>query len=97
MKNISTALLTAAVLAGCASGPRKPDCVEVLHAQPVTEEYTVKAGDTINKIAKEHNIDPEDLVALNNLEPPYTIAVGQKLKVDSENSDMIIVKQIFYN
>lgn len=97
MTNRDFILFSAVLLSGCASGPRQPDRVEVLHAQPVTDEYTVKAGDTINKIAQAHNLDPEDLVALNHLEPPYTITVGQKLKIDSENSDMIIVKQIFYN
>lgn len=97
MKNVILSFMSMTFLVGCASAPRRPDRVEVLHAQSVTEEYTVKAGDTINKIANAHNIDPEDLVALNNLEPPYTISVGQKLKIDSPDSDMIVVKQIFYN
>lgn len=85
------------LLSGCASKNRVPDRIEVLHAQPIVEEYTVVEGDTINKIAMNYNMDPAQLVAINNLEPPYRISVGQKLKVDNEDADMIVVKQIFYN
>lgn len=84
-------------LVGCGSTTRKPDRVEVLHAQPVTEDYIVKKGDTLNKIARAHSMTPEDIVALNNLKPPYTIYIGQKLKLQSGNSDTIVVKQVFYN
>lgn len=97
MKTLGFSLLALSVLVGCSSIPRKPDRIEVLHAQPVTEEYIVKAGDTINKIAASYGMDPEDLVAMNDLEPPYTISIGQKLKIEADDSDMIIVKQIFYN
>lgn len=84
-------------LVGCGSTTRKPDRVEVLHAQPVTEDYLVKKGDTLNKIARAHNMTPEDIVALNNLRPPYTIYIGQKLKLQSGSADTIVVKQVFYN
>jgi LysM repeat protein len=68
-----------------------------LHAQPLTTEYEVKKGDTINKIAIAHSMSPERLVAINRINPPYLITVGQKLKIDNEDTDMIVVKQIFYN
>jgi LysM repeat protein len=96
MKNTFYYLVTAVLVSGC-NTVRTPDRIEVLHAQPVTAEYEVQKGDTINKIAAANNMDPERLVALNNLAPPYTIAVGQKLKIDADDSDMIVVKQIFYN
>jgi lipoprotein YgeR len=86
----------AAFVSGCSS-TRTPDRIEVLHAQPLTTEYEVKKGDTINKIAIAHNMNPERLVSINRLNPPYTIAIGQKLKIDNEDTDMIVVKQIFYN
>lgn len=90
-------LVMMTTLIGCGSTARKPDRVEVLHSQPVTEEYTVQAGDTINKIAKMHHMTPEDVVAMNNLIPPYAIYVGQKLKLQSADSDTIVVKQVFYS
>jgi lipoprotein YgeR len=96
IKNSICPIGIAILLTGC-SVVRSPDRIEVLHAQPITAEYEVKRGDTVNKISAAHNMDPEHLVALNGLEPPYTITVGQKLKVDGEDSDMIVVKQIFYN
>jgi lipoprotein YgeR len=96
MRNLLHYFAVAILAAGC-STIRSPDRIEVLHAQPIVSEYTVKKGDTINKIAAAYDMDPERLVALNGLTPPYTINVGQKLKVDGEDSDMIVVKQIFYN
>jgi LysM repeat protein len=96
MRNSLYYLVLATLVSGC-STVRSPDRIEVLHAQPIVSEYVVKKGDTINKIAAAYEMDPERLVALNGLAPPYTINVGQKLKVDGEDSDMIVVKQIFYN
>jgi lipoprotein YgeR len=96
MRNLLHYLVLAALVSGC-STVRSPDRIEVLHAQPIVSEYEVKKGDTINKIAAAYDMDPERLVTLNSLTPPYTINVGQKLKVDGEDSDMIVVKQIFYN
>lgn len=84
------------LLVGCGT-VRKPDRIEVLHAQPILENYVVKSGDTINKIARAYSIDPEHLVSINKIEPPYKIFVGQVLKVDNDDADMIVVKQIFYN
>jgi lipoprotein NlpD len=96
MKSALYYLATAALLSGC-STVRSPDRIEVLHTQPIVEDYEVKKGDTIYKIAAAHNMDPDRLVALNNIAQPYTIFEGQKLKIDSDDSDMIVVKQIFYN
>lgn len=39
-------------------------------------EYTVQPGDTIIKIAQEHNIKWKNLAAVNELEPPYSLAPG---------------------
>lgn len=43
--------------------------------------YTVRSGDTLYGIAQDLEIGWEDLAALNNLEPPYSLSVGQKLKL----------------
>lgn len=96
MKNAWCYLAVLAALGGC-SKTRAPDRIEVLHAQPVVDEYEVVEGDTVNSIAKHFNMDPAQLVAINKLEPPYRIKVGQKLKVDNAESDMIVVKQVFYS
>lgn len=86
-----------AVLAVSCSKTRVPDKIEVLYAQPIADEYEVLPGDTVKKVAQKFGMDPERLVSINNLTPPYKITVGQVLKVDNQDSDMIVVKQIFYS
>lgn len=47
--------------------------------------YIVKSGDTLYAIALEHGMDWRELARLNNIEDPTKLAVGQKLKVDSNS------------
>ena len=42
---------------------------------------TVRAGETIYRIATEHGISPLDLAMWNRIAPPYTIYPGQKLRL----------------
>lgn len=43
--------------------------------------YTVKRGDTLYAISRSTGTSVRDLARLNNISPPYTIEVGQKLKL----------------
>ena len=43
--------------------------------------YRVQAGDTLNKIAREHNTSVSALMRMNNLSNPNRIAKGQLLRV----------------
>ena len=43
--------------------------------------YKVKRGDTLSEIAQKFGVTVEDIIEENNLRPPYTIYVGQKLKI----------------
>ena len=45
--------------------------------------YTVKRGDTLYKISRQTGTSVSDLARLNGISPPYTIEVGQRLKVNS--------------
>ncbi len=49
-----------------------------------SNEYTVKAGDTLTKIARNHNTKVQALVDLNELSNPGEIAVGEKLRLPSQ-------------
>ena len=49
-------------------------------------EYVVKSGDNLSSIAREHNISTKELADLNDLEAPYSLRVGQKLKVSNSSS-----------
>lgn len=48
--------------------------------------YTVKRGDTLSRISRMTGTSVQDLARLNGISPPYTIEVGQKLKVNGSSS-----------
>ena len=80
------ALAALLVLAGCASkspapvsgGSSQPKTVV---AAPVRDTYTVKSGDTLYSIAREHNMDFRELITLNSIDSPNRIVPGKVLKV----------------
>ena len=74
------------LLAGCASNSPAP--VIERGGQPTSpapvapkDTYTVKNGDTVRSIAREHNMDFRELIAMNNIESPDRITPGRVLKI----------------
>jgi lipoprotein NlpD len=75
------------LMAGCASNSPAP--VSERGGQPTStpvpvvpkDTYTVKSGDTVRSIAREHNMDFRELIAMNNIESPDRITPGKVLKV----------------
>lgn len=67
---IAIMLLASLTLAGCSS---TSDSGSI---------YTVKRGDTLYAISRSTGTSVRDLARLNNISPPYTIEVGQKLKLN---------------
>ncbi|EHG6167784.1 peptidoglycan DD-metalloendopeptidase family protein [Escherichia fergusonii] len=65
------------LLAGCSS---KPSSDSGSYSGTV---YTVKRGDTLYRISRATGTSVKELARLNGISPPYTIEVGQKLKVSS--------------
>jgi LysM repeat protein len=47
-------------------------------------EYTVQPGDWIFKIARDFNVDPQEIIDLNNLTNPGSLEVGTVLKIPVE-------------
>jgi lipoprotein NlpD len=45
------------------------------------DSYTVKRGDTLYSIGLEFGFDHKEIAQWNNIQPPYTIYVGQPLKL----------------
>ena len=45
------------------------------------EEITVSAGDTLYSLSRKYSIPVNDLAVMNNLSAPFSLSVGQKLKV----------------
>lgn len=67
---IAIMLLASLTLAGCSS------------TSDSGSTYTVKRGDTLYAISRRTGTSVRDLARLNNISPPYTIEVGQKLKLN---------------
>lgn len=51
-------------------------------------EYVVQPGDWIFKIARDYNVDPQDIIDLNNLTAPGTLSPGMVLKIPVEGSSV---------
>ncbi len=68
---IAMLLCAGLLIAGC-SGSKSSDSGAV---------YTVKRGDTLYRISRTTGTSVKDLARLNGISPPYTIEVGQRLKL----------------
>lgn len=86
MRGVACAALVA-VLAGCASthvvrraGSDDLRPVRVSVPKP-GKAVTVRAGQTLYRIATENGITARDLAAWNDVDPPYTIFPGQTLRL----------------
>ena len=65
------------VLSGCASKSPAP----VAPTGAARDSYTVKPGDTLYSIARDHGMDYRELITLNGIDNPNRITVGKILKV----------------
>ena len=77
-------------LAGCTtSGSRAPvsDLNSSQSSVATGKTYTVKAGDTLNKIARANGVDEGALIRLNKLANPNRLEVGQVLRL-SDGADV---------
>lgn len=55
------------------------------------QTYTVQKGDTLYGIALEHGFDYKEVAEWNGIEPPYTIRVGQQLKLAPAGQQGVVV------
>ncbi|MGA7801591.1 MAG: peptidoglycan DD-metalloendopeptidase family protein [Gammaproteobacteria bacterium] len=53
----------------------------VRESSPRSGDYTVRSGDTLYSIAWQYGDDYHDLARWNGITPPYTIYVGQRLRL----------------
>jgi lipoprotein NlpD len=84
------ALSTLLFLTACGSQPPAPVSggrqPPMASAAPSADSYTVKSGDTLYSIAREHNMDFRELIALNAIDSPNRITPGKVLKVKAPGS-----------
>lgn len=57
-----------------------------------TTAYTVAKGDTLSGIGEKLGVDWKDIAALNGISSPYSIIVGQVLKIPGNTSDNIVIE-----
>ena len=55
-----------------------------------SSEHVVEPGETLNGIANRAGVDRDRIITANNLEPPYLIRVGQKLKIPGKGATRAI-------
>lgn len=82
---VLAALVWTALVAGCAPAGRPPvvDRSPVLDTRPDArpQSYEVRRGDTLYSIAWRYQLDYRALARANGIGPPYTIYVGQRLRL----------------
>lgn len=69
------------------------DKTELPKEESYAEYYTVKKGDTLSKIAAMYGTTYKKLAELNGIKPPYTIYVGQKIKISDTEPVYHIVQK----
>lgn len=73
-----------------ASAPRKAPAKAKKEADWRPQAYTVQKGDTLYGIALEHGLDYREVAEWNGIEPPYTIRVGQPVKLASAGQPAVV-------
>lgn len=104
-RRLAWALVAAIMAAGCGPSVRAPvserGATEAkpppAAAKPAPREqdwrprtYTVKKGDTLYSIALEHGLDYRELAALNNIENPSRIRIGQQLRLSPPEETVVV-------
>lgn len=54
------------------------------------QTYTVQKGDTLYGIALEHGFDYKEVAEWNGIAPPYTIRIGQQLKLNTSPQAVVV-------
>ena len=65
--------------------PESPEDEEI--SVPVLATYTVKKGDTLDKIAQKHHMSVAAILILNDMKPQDSLYVNRKLKVYAVSRD----------
>ncbi|EGT5711177.1 LysM peptidoglycan-binding domain-containing protein [Cronobacter dublinensis subsp. dublinensis] len=79
LKKKALCLLVCLFLAACSGN--KSGVTDATRGSYSGPTYTVKRGDTLYRISRMTGSSVGELARLNGLSPPYTIEVGQRLKV----------------
>lgn len=61
------------------------------------ETVTVKKGMTLYAISRQTNVPVRTLIEANNLKPPYTLSIGQKIKVPKAQIHVVKKSETLYS
>ena len=78
MKKVFWALLSAAIISGCATVPQTQTRGSTVNAP---NYYVVQRGDTLSTIAQRYGLNYRDIAALNQIDSNYVIYVGQRIRL----------------
>ena len=76
MKKFIANIVLIVLLSGCAA-------VDWLHGWN-SNSVTISKGDTLYSISRRYNVPIKDLININRLSPPYTLYVGQRLRLPTK-------------
>lgn len=75
------------LLSGNDAPPEQPQVLGAVDSpgqEAAFTEYKVKSGDTLFTISKDHDVQWTALATLNNLEAPFSLRIGQTLKIPKQ-------------
>lgn len=61
------------------------------------DTVVVQRGDTLYSIARRYNIPIRNLIEINHLQPPYTLRIGQQLRMPGTNYHTVAKGDTLYN
>ncbi len=93
MKTVTCVVLLVVSLAGCAG--RIPLISSYYSSKDGT--VTVRKGDTLYSLSKKHQVPLRALMDENNIKPPYTIAVGQRLRLPGTRTHTVQKGETLYS
>ena len=64
---------------------------------PETSEVIVQRGDTVFAISRRTNVPVRNLIEENNLRPPYTLVIGQKLQIPGARFHTVRAGETLYS
>ena len=62
----------------------KTETASISNATATKKTYTVKVGDTLFSVMRKNEVHWRVLAQLNNIKPPYSLTVGQSIKLPSQ-------------
>lgn len=63
----------------------------------IPSSIIVNKGDTLYSISRRYNVPLRDLITVNKLTPPYTLVVGQSLRIPSAKYHIVAKGDTLYN